>query len=102
MLRLPEESHILVLKVGRPAFAGVHARCRQCPGGHAMSSYATATRSLMALIAAATGLAAHAIGGSAIAQTAAGTVEEHVAAAKAAAGTEHVALFDSLCKPAAG
>ena len=38
----------------------------------------------------------------ATAQPTTGTVESHVAAAKAAAGTEHVALFNSLCKPASG
>ena len=30
------------------------------------------------------------------------TVDSHIAAAKAAAGTEHVALFDALCRPASG
>jgi metallo-beta-lactamase class B len=29
-------------------------------------------------------------------------VDQHVAAAKAAAGTEHVALFEALCRPASG
>ena len=38
----------------------------------------------------------------ATAQSTTGTVESHVAAAKAAAGTEHVALFNSLCRPASG
>jgi len=36
------------------------------------------------------------------AQTTAGTVDSHVAAAKAAAGTDHVALFEALCRPAPG
>jgi metallo-beta-lactamase class B len=49
----------------------------------------------------AAGLAAVLFGAQAIAQST-GTVESHVAAAKAAAGTEHVELFDSLCKPASG
>src|SRR5262245_34235160 len=31
-----------------------------------------------------------------------GTIDSHVAAAKAAAGTEHTVLFDGLCKPASG
>ena len=31
-----------------------------------------------------------------------GTVESHVAAAKAAAGSEHAVLFDGLCRPASG
>ena len=39
------------------------------------------------------------VGAQAIAQD---TVESHVAAAKAAAGTEHTVLFDGLCRPAAG
>jgi metallo-beta-lactamase class B len=30
------------------------------------------------------------------------TIDSHVAAAKAAAGTEHTVLFDGLCKPASG
>jgi metallo-beta-lactamase class B len=38
----------------------------------------------------------------AIAQTTGGTVESHIAAAKAAAGTAHAALFDALCRPAPG
>src|SRR6516162_2699652 len=38
----------------------------------------------------------------ATAQPTTGTVESHVAAAKAATGTEHVALFNSLCRPASG
>jgi metallo-beta-lactamase class B len=50
---------------------------------------------------AAAGLAAALFGAQAIAQSP-GTVESHVAAAKVAAGTEHVAIFDSLCKPAPG
>jgi metallo-beta-lactamase class B len=36
------------------------------------------------------------------AQTTAGTVDSHIAAAKAAAGTEHVALFEAICGPAPG
>ena len=36
------------------------------------------------------------------AQTTVGTVDSHIAAAKAAAGTEHVALFDAICGPAPG
>jgi metallo-beta-lactamase class B len=47
-------------------------------------------------------LAATALGAPAFAQPAAGTVESHVAAAKAAAGEDHAALFDSLCKAASG
>src|SRR5262245_4683825 len=43
-------------------------------------------------------LAATLLGTSAFAQT----VESHVAAAKAAAGNDHTALFDSLCRPAPG
>ena len=46
-----------------------------------------------------TAIAAALVGAPAMAQ---GTVESHVAAAKAAAGTEHAVLFDGLCKPAAG
>ena len=51
-------------------------------------------------VLAAAGMAAL-LGTQAIAQTT-GTVDSHVAAAKAAAGTEHVALFESTCKPASG
>jgi metallo-beta-lactamase class B len=51
---------------------------------------------------AAAGIAAALFSGSAIAQQGAGTVDSHVAAAKAAAGTEHTALFDAICKPAPG
>ena len=50
----------------------------------------------------AAGIAAALLGTQVQAQTAAGTVESHIAAAKAAAGSEHVALFDSLCRPAPG
>jgi metallo-beta-lactamase class B len=50
----------------------------------------------------AAGIAAAIAGAPAIAQPAAGTVESHVAAAKAAAGNEHVALFEAICKPAPG
>jgi metallo-beta-lactamase class B len=53
------------------------------------------TASLTAVAVALLGTQAHA-------QTSAGTVESHVAAAKAAAGTEHIALFEALCKPAYG
>jgi metallo-beta-lactamase class B len=45
------------------------------------------------------GLVAAVFGTQAIAQ---GTVESHVAAAKAAAGSEHAVLFDGLCRPAPG
>jgi metallo-beta-lactamase class B len=50
----------------------------------------------------AAGIAAALLGTQVQAQTAAGTVESHIAAAKAAAGSEHVALFDGLCRPAPG
>ena len=50
----------------------------------------------------AAGIAAALLATQVQAQTAAGTVESHIAAAKAAAGSEHVALFDSLCRPAPG
>jgi len=46
----------------------------------------------------AAGLAATMLGAQAFAQT----VESHVAAGKAAAGSEHTALFTSLCAPASG
>src|SRR5437763_4208240 len=55
----------------------------------------TQTLALLATTALVAALAA----AQAIAQ---GTVESHVAAAKAAAGTEHTVLFDGLCRPAAG
>jgi metallo-beta-lactamase class B len=42
------------------------------------------------------------LGAPVLAQTTAGTVDSHIAVAKAAAGTEHVALFDALCRPASG
>jgi metallo-beta-lactamase class B len=51
---------------------------------------------------AAASVAAALFGAQAGAQTTAGTVDSHVAVAKAAAGTEHVALFEALCKPASG
>jgi metallo-beta-lactamase class B len=47
------------------------------------------------------GIAAALFGGPAIAQQAA-TVDSHIVAAKVAAGTEHTALFDAICKPAPG
>src|SRR5215470_16392242 len=50
----------------------------------------------------AAGIAAALLGTQLQAQTAAGTVESHIAAAKAAAGSEHVALFEALCRPAPG
>ena len=50
----------------------------------------------------AAGIAAALLGTQVQAQTSAGTVESHIAAAKAAAGSEHVALFDGLCRPAPG
>jgi len=50
----------------------------------------------------AAGIAAALLATQVQAQTAAGTVESHIAAAKAAAGSEHVALFESLCRPAPG
>ena len=53
---------------------------------------------VFALLATA-GLVAAVFGTRAIAQ---GTVESHVAAAKAAAGSEHAVLFDGLCRPASG
>src|SRR5215470_12610105 len=49
----------------------------------------------------AAGFAAALFGAQAIAQLT-GTVDSHVAAAKAAAGNDHVALFNSLCRPAPG
>ena len=52
-------------------------------------------------ILAAAGMAAL-FGTQAIAQIATGTVDSHIAAAKAAAGTEHVALFEATCRPASG
>ena len=50
----------------------------------------------------AAGIAAALLGTQVQAQTSAGTVESHIAAAKAAAGSEHVALFEALCRPAPG
>ena len=50
----------------------------------------------------AAGLVAALFAAQAIAQSTGGTVESHIAAGKAAAGNEHVALFNSLCKPALG
>ena len=47
-------------------------------------------------------IAAALFGAQGIAQTTGGTVESHIAAAKAAAGSEHMALFDAVCKPAPG
>ena len=67
----------------------------QNAGGSKMTSQFTASLTAAAVAAALLGTQVHA-------QTAAGTVDSHVAAAKAAAGTEHVALFDSLCRPASG
>jgi metallo-beta-lactamase class B len=60
-----------------------------------MTSHATVSLTAATVVAALLGAQVHA-------QTAAGTVESHIAAAKAAAGSEHVALFDSICKPAPG
>jgi len=45
----------------------------------------------------ATGVALSFIAASLLAQTVANTVDGHTAAAKAAAGTDHVAVFNSLC-----
>src|SRR5215470_14748437 len=45
----------------------------------------------------ATGVALSFIAASLLAQTVPNTVDAHIAAAKAAAGTEHVAVFNSLC-----
>jgi metallo-beta-lactamase class B len=55
-----------------------------------MKSYAIA-------VVLAVGLAAGSIGARLVAQSSADTVEAHVAAAKAAAGTDHPGLFTSLC-----
>src|SRR5262249_1989907 len=49
----------------------------------------------------AAGVATALFGAQAIAEST-GTVDSHVAAAKAAAGNNHVALFNSLCRPAPG
>jgi hypothetical protein len=55
-------------------------------------------RPVFALLATA-GLVGAVFGTQAMAQN---TVESHVAAAKAAAGSEHAVLFDGLCRPAPG
>jgi metallo-beta-lactamase class B len=75
------ESHILAARIANK-------------GGTTMTS-----QPIAALAAA--GIAAL-LGAQAIAQTTTGTVDSHVAAAKAAAGTEHTALFESTCRPAPG
>src|SRR5262249_34581911 len=64
-------------------------------GRLAMKSYAIGSLAAASLVA---GL----LGGQPAIGQSPDTVEGHIAAAKAAAGTDHVALFESLCRPAPG